>query len=68
MIQIKDGRLASCSKDGSIKVWDLTRKKNGVSTINGHRDAVYCVMQLSNGNLMSGSRDQTVKIWDISAI
>ena len=62
-----DGRLASCSNDQTIKVWDLSRPKGQecVVTLNDHTDAVYSVTQLPDGLLTSYSDDQTIKVWDL---
>jgi WD40 repeat protein len=52
-------REASCSQDGTIKIWDLI---NGIliKTISAIRPLVL----LPNGDLASGSADISIKIWD----
>jgi WD40 repeat protein len=63
MIVLKNGSLASCSSDKTIKIWDLT---NGQlkRTMNDHTDNVCGLKILQNNNLISFSRDSSIKIWE----
>ncbi|UYM16886.1 WD40 repeat domain-containing protein [Endozoicomonas euniceicola] len=65
---LADGRLASASADGTVKVWDLSKPdgKQCVATLKGHTSWVNSVTSLADGRLASGSRDKTVKVWDLS--
>ncbi|KAH7628106.1 hypothetical protein B0T09DRAFT_290044 [Sordaria sp. MPI-SDFR-AT-0083] len=57
-------RLASGSKDKTIKIWDPA-SGSCLQTLEGHRDTVYSVAFSPDGQrLASGSGDQTIKIWD----
>jgi serine/threonine protein kinase len=60
-----DGRqLASCSQDGSIKIWDAKTGQN-LCTIPAHKNHARSVAFSPNGQrLASASWDGTVKIWD----
>lgn len=59
-----DGRLASASRDNTIRVWDLT---NGTYHIlEGHTNVVYTLAVLTDGRLVSGSADTTVRVWDVN--
>ena len=63
VIQLTDGRLASCCDDNTIKIWD-TISGRCLMTLEGHTNYVPFVIQLTDGRLVSGSRDSTIKIWD----
>jgi WD40 repeat protein/serine/threonine protein kinase len=60
-----DGRrLASGSRDKTVKIWDSATGKELLS-LKGHTEAVMSVAFSPNGQrLASGSWDKTVKIWD----
>jgi WD40 repeat protein len=63
IIQLEDGRLCSCSYDGTIKLWDI---ESGLCnlTIYGHTHIVTCVIQLLDGRLCSGGWEYEIKIWN----
>ncbi|MCQ2818040.1 MAG: hypothetical protein MJ252_12310, partial [archaeon] len=65
LILLKDGRLASCSDDKTIKIFNLINYKCDL-TISVHSAAVYFISQLDNGKLISCSGDKTIKIGNIS--
>ena len=57
-------RLASASKDHSVKVWNAVTGQETL-TLNGHTGPVYGVALIPEGTrLASASQDGTVKIWD----
>ncbi len=57
-------RLATASKDLTVKVWDAVSGQE-LLTLKGHTDTVNCVAFSPDGNrLASASSDGTVKIWD----
>lgn len=56
-------RLASSSKDGTVRVWDTTRRLCQYS-LGGHSASVNVVRWGGNGLLYTASSDRTVKIWD----
>ena len=62
IIKLKNGDLASGSRDKTIKIWDM---KTGVckKTFNHHQNSILSLIQLKNGNLLSGSRDGTICEW-----
>ena len=55
-------RLASSSKDSTIRVWDATSKRIEL-VLTGHKGSVSCVRWGGTGNIYTSSHDKTVKIW-----
>jgi len=55
-------RLASASKDGSVRVWD-TRTKNCQYVLTSHTKAVTCVKWGGEGLIYSASQDCTIIAW-----
>ena len=64
LCMLLDGRLASCSDDKTIKIYDMKNNYHCDLTIIGHSDIVMDICQ-SNGHLISCSGDQSIKIWNI---
>ncbi|KAJ8141193.1 hypothetical protein OXX80_009684 [Metschnikowia pulcherrima] len=66
---VKEGgspRLGSGSKDGTVKIWDTTRRTCDY-TMAGHTNAVSCVKWSGSDILYSASHDKSIKAWDIAA-
>ncbi|CAG8530576.1 1805_t:CDS:10 [Acaulospora morrowiae] len=61
----KCNRMASSSKDGTVRIWDTTLRRV-VMTMTHHTAAVTCIKWGGNGLLYSSSRDKTIKVWDAS--
>jgi len=61
-----DGRrVASGSRDGTVRLWDLPSGQHG-RTLHGHGDSVGSVVLSPDGKLVAtGSRDRTVRLWDV---
>ncbi|KAA8491687.1 putative WD repeat-containing protein [Porphyridium purpureum] len=61
-----DGRhLASCSDDGTIKLWD-PRKGHCMRTLRGHKCLVLTIQHSPDGELLaSGSNDHTIRLWNV---
>ena len=65
---VQDGetpRLASASKDGTVKVWHSTRRVC-VATLSGHTNAVLCVKWSGSNIIYSASHDKTIRAWDMT--
>lgn len=62
---LKDGRLASCSSDETIKIYDQEFYQSELIIV-GHKNQVRYITTLNNGHLLSSSSDKTMKIWEIS--
>jgi ribosome assembly protein 4 len=59
----EDCRLASSSKDTTIKVWD-TIQHRPIFTLSGHTAAVTCLRWGGKNWIYSGSQDKSIRIWD----
>lgn len=55
-------RLATASKDGLVRVWNVKTGKS-VMSLAGHTQSVECVKWGGEGLLYTASRDRTVKVW-----
>ena len=64
---LKDGRLASGSKDKSIIIYNKNTYQSDL-IIKEHSNNVYCIIQLSSGELVSCSEDKTIKIYNIKGL
>lgn len=58
-------RLATASKDGTIKIWDTTRRVC-LLTLSGHASSVSCIKWGGRNVLYSGSHDKTIRCWDMN--
>ena len=66
LLLLSDGRLASCSYDNTIKIYNINNNYHCDITLKGHTDCVYYISQLDNNKLISCSEDKTIKIWSIT--
>ena len=64
IIILKDGRLASCSSDYSIIIYNKSTY-NPDLIIKEHSNWVYRIIQLSSGELVSCSYDNKIKLFNI---
>lgn len=63
LVDLKNGYIASGSKDSTIIVWNLNTVQAFI-TLRNHSNAIYSLILLKSQHLASGSQDQTIKIWD----
>ena len=69
IIQLKDGRFASSSKDRSIRIWKLEKnKKNELKYVTEEKlteyaHGMYLLIQLKDGRICSTSSDNSIIIW-----
>ena len=62
---LRDGRLASCSDDKTIKIRDL-KSFTCKNILEGHTDIVTCIIELEKDNMiMTGSFDKAFMVWDL---
>ena len=64
---LQDGTLASCSDDGTIRLWNTTTGEV-CKTLAGHTDWVRALVVLQDGTLVSGSDDRTIILWDMAVL
>lgn len=62
---LQDKRLASCSSDGTIKIFNTFNYKCDISIENAHNDKIYSISKLKTNQILSCSEDSSIKIWSI---
>ena len=63
---VDGNRLASCSRDKSIKIWDTTSGAC-LQTLQGHTHLVTSVCALDGNRLASGACEKSIKVWDMTS-
>lgn len=59
------GNLISGSHDKTARIWDMS---TGIShCLEGHTDAVTCLVVTPEGLLLTGSYDKTIRVWDLKS-
>ena len=61
LLKLKDGRLASCSADKTLKIYSKDKFEVQLS-ISHHSDYIHYITQLNNENILTCSRDNTMII------
>ncbi|KAK9240406.1 WD40-repeat-containing domain protein [Lipomyces kononenkoae] len=59
----KGMRLASTSKDATLRIWDVATRTSS-QTLSGHTACVTCARWGGLGVIYSCSQDKTIKVWD----
>ena len=62
-LNAKSPRLASSSKDFTVRIWSSINKKCDM-TLSGHTSSVTCLRWGSQGWIYSGSQDRSIRVWD----
>lgn len=62
---LQDKRLASCSSDGTIKVYNTFNYNCDISIENAHNNKIYSISKLQSNQMLSCSEDSSIKIWSI---
>lgn len=57
------GQLLSCSRDNTIRLWDLSTNKL-LRVIQGHDDHVHSITFNSDSNLLASSGHRSIRLWD----
>ena len=68
-ILISNSRIASCSYDQTIKIWNSHPTYECLSTLQGHKREVTLIIELTDGRLLSNSIDanNTLLFWNLSS-
>lgn len=56
-------KVATASKDGMVKIWDIVRKQC-LFSLSGHTNAVKAIKWGGEGLLYTASQDRTIKVWE----
>ena len=65
VIQLTGSRMASCSQDETIKIFNSEIPYNHIVSLNGHTNDIYSLIELKNRKyIVSGSEDKTIRFWN----
>ena len=60
LLRLKDGRVASCSDDKTIKIFEPSNDYHCDQVIKRHNDSITSICQLDDGTIVSCSYDRTI--------
>ena len=64
---LESGELISCSRDKTIKIWDLN-EGSCIITLFGHTDEIKSIRIDNQTNILAScSEDKTIKIWNLKS-
>ena len=64
LLHLRDGRVASCSDDKTIRIYDPSNDYHCDQVIKRHRNGIRSICQLDDGTIVSCSYDRTIMIGD----
>ena len=64
LLYLKDGRVASCSRDSTIRVYDPSKEYHCDKVINKNRGNIPSICELDDGTIVSCSSDGSIMIGD----
>ena len=64
LLRLKDGKIASCSYDKTIRIFDPSNSYQFAQVLKRHSDYIYSICQLEKGTIVSCSLDRTIMIGD----
>jgi ribosome assembly protein 4 len=56
-------RVASSSKDATVRIWDVISKHADI-VLSGHKASISCVRWGGTGMIYTSSQDKTIKVWN----
>ena len=65
LILLKDGRVACCTRDYTIRIYSPQSQWEIDDILRGHSNIVNSICQIDSGEIVSCSGDKTIKIWDV---
>ena len=64
LLHLKDGRVASCSDDKTIRIYDPSNDYHCDQVIKRHSESITSICQLDDGTIVSCSYDKSIMIGD----
>ena len=64
LLLLKDKRIASCSGDRKISIFDPSNDYKCDEVIKRHNKGIYSICELDDGTIVSGSLDNSIMIGD----
>ena len=64
LLLLKDKRIASCSGDKTIRIFDPSNDYHCAQVIKRHNSDIFSICELEDGTIVSGSKDQSIMIGD----
>ena len=68
IIELIDGRIASTSKDRSVRIWKCLNDGNVINfeieeILEDYPHGLYCIIQLNDGRLCTSTSDNSLVLW-----
>ena len=62
LLHLRDGRVASCSMDNTIRIYEPSNDYHCDEVIKRHKNSIISICQLDDGNIVSCSSDLSIII------